>query len=332
MAALVGGIGALVVALATGRGEALFGSSPWRVTVPTTGATLALGALVLAIVVGTRSTSSPPSDGGGATRVELAVLAGAATVAAVPHVLGIRWFDSPAREDQVVEWATALAAASACALVLVAARRASLPLRLALWATAPVLFVMAGEEVSWLQRLLGYGTPDAFSASSQGEANLHNLSTDRFQSAFYLAGCVALVVVPHLARWAPRSLGPFAALAPGRLAATFGALAVGFTYARTGNLVHHVTAWAVVAVLVSWGGASRRWAWTTLAVTAWCQLSLVVVGPDLIRPWSPAEYRELLIALGLLAWAGGLAARGPLASRFTGSSRDVAAAAPTVWR
>ncbi len=40
---------------------------------------------------------------------------------------------------------------------------------------ALVLFWMAGEEISWGQRLLGLGTPEALAPNLQGELNLHNL-------------------------------------------------------------------------------------------------------------------------------------------------------------
>ena len=39
-------------------------------------------------------------------------------------------------------------------------------------------FVVAGEEISWGQRILGFLTPDALKdVNHQGEANVHNIST-----------------------------------------------------------------------------------------------------------------------------------------------------------
>jgi hypothetical protein len=40
---------------------------------------------------------------------------------------------------------------------------------------ALVLFWIAGEEISWGQRIFGLSTPDALDANIQGELNLHNL-------------------------------------------------------------------------------------------------------------------------------------------------------------
>jgi hypothetical protein len=69
-------------------------------------------------------------------------------------------------------------------------------------ALALFLFMAAGEELSWGQRLLGFGTPDALQGiNAQGETTLHNLYGDEngqnalsrlFQIAWVLFG----VVVP----------------------------------------------------------------------------------------------------------------------------------------
>lgn len=85
-----------------------------------------------------------------------------------------------AGEDGPYEWATVLAyvAATGFALVL-AARWARSRMRLATVAylvlAAGFVFI-AGEEISWGQRVLGFDGPDALvERNLQGEANLHNL-------------------------------------------------------------------------------------------------------------------------------------------------------------
>src|SRR5688572_8520761 len=78
-------------------------------------------------------------------------------------------------EDGVVEYLTAAlflvsaVAFSASALVRAARKLWALPL-------AAACFLVAGEEVSWGQRLLGLGTPGALAeVNVQGETNLHNI-------------------------------------------------------------------------------------------------------------------------------------------------------------
>lgn len=86
-----------------------------------------------------------------------------------------------ANEDSVLEWlqvlgyVTALVAALAIARRLWAARERRAALLYAMLAGA-VLFV-AGEEISWGQRIFGFGTPEELEGvNRQGETNIHNFS------------------------------------------------------------------------------------------------------------------------------------------------------------
>ena len=59
---------------------------------------------------------------------------------------------------------------------------------------AIVLFIMAGEELSWGQRIFGWATPDSLSGlNEQGEMNLHNLATQAFQNTLYFGGWLLLI-------------------------------------------------------------------------------------------------------------------------------------------
>lgn len=86
------------------------------------------------------------------------------------------------QEDGLVEWLGALSLLVASGLFLLCflrARRAGSKRakQLFLLGLAAALFVGAGEEISWGQRILGFETPGAVEQSNyQGELNLHNLS------------------------------------------------------------------------------------------------------------------------------------------------------------
>lgn len=127
--------------------------------------------------------------------------------------------DSLIREDGVVEWIGTIGflVASICFLVafLIARRpehrsRYTLVKRLSFLALAVLLFVFAGEEISWGQRLLGLETPERLqSANVQNETNLHNLdllqntlSVDRLFQLFWIG---LGVVVPVLATYWSRA-------------------------------------------------------------------------------------------------------------------------------
>ena len=68
---------------------------------------------------------------------------------------------------------------------------------LSLLALAFLFFVAFGEEISWGQRILGFGTPDSLKElNDQGETNLHNLDTGAVNVLFQLFWLVYGVLIP----------------------------------------------------------------------------------------------------------------------------------------
>ena len=146
--------------------------------------------------------------------------------------------DTLVREDDVVEWTGAVGLFVGCALllasfVLARRRRPADMTSGAVWtllASAGVLLFLAGEEMSWGQRLFGWGTPEALrSANAQDETNLHNLGLFQGTSLdgdrlFRVAWICFFVLLP-VAAWAwprlRRALAPRVLLAPLWMAALF---------------------------------------------------------------------------------------------------------------
>lgn len=124
-------------------------------------------------------------------------------------------------EDRAVEWATVAAYLAALAVgAALVPRWWAAGLRLN--AVAYVLlcgafFFIAGEEVSWGQRILGFeGPPALVAANQQGEANLHNLL-----GRYALHGVYIVIGVwgVGLGRWVVRRvpwLRPWYAFAPSK--------------------------------------------------------------------------------------------------------------------
>jgi len=77
--------------------------------------------------------------------------------------------------------------------------------------------LMIGEEMSWGQHILGFGTPAELAAANlQGEANVHNLVSPRLYDLIYCGLGWSLILLPPLGAWlSPRlpRLSPFAFLA-----------------------------------------------------------------------------------------------------------------------
>jgi hypothetical protein len=91
-------------------------------------------------------------------------------------------FDWILREDHPVEWGQFAFILLSCVLALLAARQLSgvAGQRLAVAVLALYVggsFVLAGEEISWGQRVLNLATPEDLSkVNHQGEINLHNIN------------------------------------------------------------------------------------------------------------------------------------------------------------
>lgn len=126
----------------------------------------------------------------------------------VPHQL--------AREDGPIEWSTFTGFVLASGLATGAAVRARSARRLALAiaALAVVLFVAAGEEISWGQRLLDVETPAVLvDGNRQDELNLHNVDGLQDKAVLGQLGIAgAGVALPLLVRrrWASAGLPFFA--------------------------------------------------------------------------------------------------------------------------
>lgn len=139
------------------------------------------------------------------------------------------------REDHTVEWLQfALCVLAAVSALLAAARLAGRRQ----WPAAVTLIVMAlgclglaGEEISWGQRVFGFAA-SGVAANRQGELNLHNVSSqdgipieEIFRIVEMFIGLVG-AVLPLLTRWQPprlrgvywRTLSPPLFLTPGFLA------------------------------------------------------------------------------------------------------------------
>ncbi len=123
--------------------------------------------------------------------------------------------DALVREDGFFEWLGAAALFAGAALVGLALWRlrarsdAHIVRQVSYAGVALILFVAAGEEISWGQRLLAFETPDAIrEVNAQGETNLHNLYGDEhgqnasvrvFQAFWVSFG----VLMPLAALWRP---------------------------------------------------------------------------------------------------------------------------------
>ncbi len=129
-----------------------------------------------------------------------AVLLGATVV----HRALYRWLTA---EDGLLEWsqlALDVAGVVGAAVVVTVLHRRGHRGMAALWAVFALgMFLIAGEEVSWGQRVMGTGTPEALArVNHQDETNVHNIGPvqDAVNVVFLAAGAYGSMGVVALRR------------------------------------------------------------------------------------------------------------------------------------
>ena len=224
-------------------------------------------------------------------------------------------------EDSAIEWLSAVilfAASALMALRFLALRRTprTTPYRLLHMLGAAgftfLFFLMAGEEVSWFQRQVGFDTPEAVAARNwQGEFNLHNFQTDLTELVLYAGTGMFLMLLPliresEVARWP--IFRPFAAFLPDRSVAAISAPMLVFTYSHWTLLPVQAAFWiglfACIAFARTAADAGERRLWVALAIwVAAGQLFTLLAGHTMVMMYDSSEYRELFLCLGLGAYA-----------------------------
>ena len=224
-------------------------------------------------------------------------------------------FNLMALEDGPVEWASFAALVLAAAVLLhlgaslVPIRRPAALLALALGLGC---FVIAMEEVSWLQRQLGFETPEFLSRNYQNEANFHNLSTDIIENIYYLGAFVFLIGLPYLCEaWRLVPAGHWiAAFVPERRVVLVAAPLVGFNYDMWNVIPIQTAFFLTVMILADYIRDAWRHDRFGAAVMSFVLVAVVVPqsvflasGEDLVRRWDPTEFKELFIPLAVLVYA-----------------------------
>ena len=93
-------------------------------------------------------------------------------------LIGISWFDWMRREDGPLEWIQFIeyAISSILALLIYVRTKRKKNINSIIWLLIAFLsFVIAGEEISWGERITGIGINSISDINVQGETNFHNL-------------------------------------------------------------------------------------------------------------------------------------------------------------
>ncbi len=254
-----------------------------------------------------------------AVLVMAGALAAAGLLAARPPA-----FHAMVREDGALEWVSALLLLAASGLFALGAARGfargqAAPALALAGLLAAIFFVLGMEEISWMQRILGFGTPERLAELNwQGEFNLHNVQTDLTELVYYAGAGLFLTVLPLLRDSVPPALAghPLAAFIPDRGVAAVSAPVAIFTYGQWNLLPVQIACWLALFVLLAFARAARRRGdggegllFLALAAAAAAGQALVLAnGPVMADLPDASEYKELFIAFGF-AWYAATASR-----------------------
>ncbi|WP_114952610.1 hypothetical protein [Sphingosinicella terrae] len=225
-------------------------------------------------------------------------------------------FHLGAQEDRPLEWASALLLLVAAAGIGFAVRRYRLrPVVAAAGALILLALVLiAMEEISWGQRLLGFATPDALAEVNwQAEFNLHNVQTDLSETVYYVGAIGFLALAPLLRDLLPLAATrhPLLALVPGRGTALAAAPAVWMNYGHWNLYSVQLATWLALAAYAAWAAAAwkrghRGEAAAFLAAAAAAiigQALFLAFGRSMIDVPDVTEYKEFFIALAFAVYA-----------------------------
>lgn len=235
-------------------------------------------------------------------------------------------FAALADEDTLLEWASAALLFLGSGLFIAnALRRLRSATSKRLTRTAAVeiavascfalgLFVIGMEEISWMQRIIGFATPESLAQINwQGEFNFHNVQTDLSETLYYVCAGLFLGLLPLLwesgaLRFAPAALSSFI---PPRVVAAVSAPAAIFNYGHWNLIPIQIATLASIFALLAfaWNAAARKdrtesllFAFLAFATSAG-QATFLAYGDRMEAIPNATEFKEFFIALGLACFA-----------------------------
>lgn len=180
--------------------------------------------------------------------------------------------------------------------------------------------MLAGEELSWGQRIFYFATPDAISSvNAQHEFNLHDMATQLFQNTWYFFSWLLLVAIPFLREPIVKFLSKtkkFAFLVdfiPPTYFVLIFAAAFGLgdpVWAGTGIRYSSLLfiLFGTAAILIYLIIPAREQLAEKICLTLGIFTVTVFANLFLSRVWdynsgAPGEYLELFLAFGIMYWA-----------------------------
>ena len=268
-------------------------------------------------LISNRGTARPESSAG--TCFEKASILSALSISLVFVALFIfkpATFSTLSLEDNLIEWASAILLFGSSIIVAASflqSRNIAHPPRGTQLSTALLsllFFVMAMEEVSWLQRVLEIETPKEFHANIQFETNLHNFYTNPIENIYYFGTFLFLVMLPFFRFLFPAiSNNDYLRIFVARpFVAVIGSIACTYNFDMWNIIFTQIAFFCSLLVLITFFlfGRSRvdkQIILFAILIAVFSQILFLGNGELFARSWEITEYREFFIPLTLFIYS-----------------------------
>jgi hypothetical protein len=223
-------------------------------------------------------------------------------------------------EDSLFEWTSVLLLFTGSGFLAVSALRNTFAA--GRWSRAGgiaiflafIMFVIGMEEVSWLQRVFDWRTPEWIrEVNVQRETNFHNIITSEAENSYYAGAFLLMVVFPFVSHGSSvwNQVETIKLLVPSRHVLFIGAFSTTFSY-EMWNIFWMQAAFffGLVALFMSCLDLRRSGSHTdftlflaALFILLAAQIINLSFGSNLFRTWDDTELKELIIAAGLFLYA-----------------------------
>ncbi len=173
-----------------------------------------------------------------------------------------------------------------------------------------IFFVMAGEEISWFQRVFNIETPDSFKNNIQSEMNFHNFATDRLELMFYFGSFLFLVVMPFLKIKIPyiKKNDFLSYFWPGTFIVVTGAIPCAYNFDMWNISFIQISFCGAVVILfylstLNKDSQDKLFLYLTTILVSLTQILFLWKGDAFSRIWEVTEYKEFFISLSFFIYA-----------------------------
>ena len=268
-------------------------------------------------LISNRGTARPEISAG--TRLEKASILGVLTISSVFVAIFIfkpATFSTLSLEDNLIEWASAIllfGSSITVALSFLQSRniaRTPRGTQLSAALLSLLFFVMAMEEVSWLQRVLGIETPKEFHANIQLEINLHNFYTNPIENIYYFGAFLFLVMLPFFRFLFPAiSNNNYLRIFVARpFIAVIGSTACAYNFDMWNIIFTQIAFFCSLLVLITFfllgpNRNDKKVILLAILIAVFSQIQFLENGELFVRSWEITEYREFFIPLTLFIYS-----------------------------